>query len=113
MGNITPITLWGPVQLTASAAVLGSAVAANTIQIVKQAVFTNTDTANRTITVYVVRSGGSAGATDILIDAQVLSPGQAYPAPELANLVLNAGDAVYALADVASKVNAVASGFQQ
>lgn len=111
--SIQPAVLWGPVQLGASAGVLGAIVPANTKWLVKRAVFTNMDVANRTITVYVSRVGAGTSNADCIINGQVLTPGQAYVAPELAQLVLNPGDALYALADSANKVNTTGSGFQQ
>jgi hypothetical protein len=111
--TVSPATIWGPLQLTGSAAILGSAVPANGFQIIKRAVFTNLDNVPVAITVYVVRSGGTAGPTNELISAYPLSAGQAYPSPELANMVLNPGDAIYALASIAGQVTTVASGFAQ
>lgn len=111
--SITPATIWGPVQLGASAAILGGAVPVSGLQIIKRAVFTNTDNIAVSITVYVVRSGGSATTADEIIAALPISAGQTYVSPELSFMVLNPGDAIYALASVASVVNTVASGFAQ
>lgn len=111
--SIQPAVLWGPVQLALTATILGAAVASSTKQIIKRAVFTNMDVSNRTITVYVSRNGGGTTNADCLINGQILTPGQAYVSPELAQMVLGPGDAIYALSDAANKVNAVASGFQQ
>lgn len=111
--TISPATIWGPTVLTGSAARLGSVVPANGLQIIKRAVFTNTDNVVVAITVYVVRSGSSAITGDIIIDAYPLSAGQAYVSPELSGMVLNPGDSIWALASIAAQVNTVASGFAQ
>lgn len=109
---ITPDALWGPGSLTAAAAAIYTSPAATTT-VVKRAVFLNTDTTTRTITVHVVRSGGSATTGNKVINAFALYPNQAYVAVELTNLVLEAGDAIYALASSASVVNSIGSGFSQ
>lgn len=111
--SLTPATIFGPSQLAASAAILGALVPANGLQIIKRAVFTNTNNAPVSITVYVVRSGQTAVTADEVISGQVLSAGQTYPSPELSFMVLNPGDSIWALASVAGVVNAVASGFAQ
>ena len=110
---IAPDALWGISVLTASAAAIYTA-PANTTTIIKRAVFLNTDTVARTITIHVIRSGGGAAATaNKIINAYPLSPNQAYVPPELANLVLETGDAIHALASTASVVNTLGSGFTQ
>lgn len=86
---------------------------ANTKAILTSATFTNTDTANRTLTVYIVRSGGSAGPANVLIDALSLAPNQAYVSPEIWGETLLAGDALWWLADVAAKITcAGVNGFE-
>lgn len=81
--------------------------------LVKRAVFTAyaTNVANVTITVYRVPSGGTAAQTNAVIDTFALTPGQAYVAQELANMVLNAGDTIQAKASGAAAVNLTISGF--
>lgn len=111
--SITPATIWGPIQLAASAAILGNVVSPSGLQVIKRAVFTNTDNIAVSITVYVVRSGGTATTATEIISGLVLSAGQDYPSPELNFMVLNPGDAIWASASVANVVNTTASGFQQ
>ena len=81
--------------------------------LVKRAVFTaySGNAGNVTITVYRVISGDSAVQGNVVIDTMTLTPGQAYTAPELANMVLNDGDTIQALCSSASAVNATISGF--
>lgn len=111
--TISPAVLWGPVQLQTSAQLLGALCPVNGNQVVKRAVFTNINSVNVTITVYVSRNGAGLTNANCVIDAFSLSPGQAYVSPELANLVLGSGDGVYALASIASMVNATGSGWKQ
>lgn len=108
MATITPRNL-GAGTLTASAAAYVTASGTSTV-IIKSAVFTNTDVAARTITVHRVASAGSAAATNIVINAFTLSAGQAYVAAELANMVLNPGETLQALASTAAVVNIAVSG---
>jgi|ERR1700742_2706424 len=108
--TITAKQLWPETQLTTSAAVFYLS-SGNTI--LKQVVFTNTDTASRLITVYIVPNLGTANAANIIIDALSIAPGQSYIAVELSNLVLITGDSVQCKADSGAVVNSIASGFVQ
>jgi hypothetical protein len=108
--TIQPAVLLASTGLPASEAAIYT-VPANGISVIKRAVFTNIDTVTRTLTVYRVANGGSAGTSNTLISAYRISPGQAYVSPELGNMVLNAGDSIHAFADSANKVNATMSGF--
>jgi hypothetical protein len=109
MAQIAPANL-GAGTLTASAVAYVTA-AANTTVIIKAVTFTNTDVAARTITVHRVPSAGSATTGNRIISAYSLSAGQAYVAPECANLVLAPGETLQALASTAAVVNIAASGF--
>ena len=112
--SITPASLWGPIALTTSNQQLNSTIPAGGLQVIKRAVFTNITGGTVGFTVYVQRGGGgSPPTTDIVIYAQSLSSGQAYTAPELASLVLNPGDALWAQCSVNNSVVAIASGFVQ
>ena len=83
--------------------------------LIQRAVFTNVDTAARTITVHRVPAAGTPAAANEVIGAFVLNAvgqsGHTYTAPELAGMVLNPGDTLQAFADVAAKVNITVSGF--
>jgi len=61
--------------------------------------------------VYRVASGGAAGAANTIIKDKRLTPGQSYVAPEVANMVLNSGDSIQALASAATAVTAVLMGY--
>lgn len=108
MANITPAYLGGGT-LTTSAVAYATATGTATL-IIKKAVFTNIDTVARTITVYLVPSGGSAGAGNTFISALSLSAGQTFDATSLGNMVLTPGATLQALASAGSVVNCFISG---
>lgn len=108
--NVTPAVLSQSLQLTTSAVVYVTG-SLNGQTIIKRGVFTNVTAGAITITVYRVTNGGTAGATNILIDARSIAALGTDLAPELANMVLNAGDTVQCLASAGSSINFTASGF--
>jgi len=110
MAIAAPKVLFGPVQVGATDGTLYTS-AGNTFTTVTRCVFTNTDTATQTITVNVVRSGGSVATSNQVIAAMALASGQAYVSPELAGLILAAGDFISAKASTGAKINAVGSGY--
>src|ERR1700743_528480 len=99
--NVTPAVLQAGSQITTTPVIyiLGGA-ASQTI--IKRAVFTNTSATAVTITVYRVLSGGTFGPTNEIIAARSIPANGTDLAPELANMVLNGGDAIYALASAAT-----------
>lgn len=99
-------------QLTASSVLYGAACPANVTQIIKRAVFSNTDVAPRTITVNIVPTAGSATAANQIINARALQAGETYVSPELSGYELVPGDQIFALADVTLKVNMTVNGIQ-
>lgn len=107
------VTTWG----NATTQLTGSAVAQVTgapsqKTIITKARVANSDTATAfTFTVYRVPSGGSPGATNIIINARSVAPGGSDLAPELAGMTLNPGDTIQALASTTAKLNFTASGF--
>lgn len=71
----------------------------------------NTDASVRTISLYVVPSGGSASAaTASTLSFALLANGGGYNGANEYGLVLNPGDAIWGVADLAAKVNIMASG---
>lgn len=85
---------------------------ANTTAVFKRSVFTNTSSNAVTVTVNVVRSGGSSTTTNVLIPGKAVAPNDTYVASEMAGLTLAAGDSVHAQAGTASVINLMASGIQ-
>lgn len=77
---------------------------------IKQLTFTNTTATARTITVYLVPSGGSPSATNTIVSAMTIPPtgqGHVSLAHLFANQVLNPGDTVQALASAATAISAM------
>lgn len=84
-----------------------------TTSVVKKVTLTNTDaTAGYAVTIYIVPFGGAAGATNVLIPARTIGPGQVLDVTEMVNQVLAGGDFISAFANVAAKVNIRISGVQ-
>lgn len=106
---VVAVTFLGTGTLTAAAAAYVTA-PANTTYAIKKAVFTNTDTAARTITVHRVPSGGGATVGNMVISAYTLSAGQTYEASSLGNMVLGPGVTLQALASTTGVVNIFVSG---
>ena len=83
----------------------------------KKVTVTNTDTAAIPVTIYKVPSGGSADDTTLLVDAKNVPPntinGGVLELYEVENQTLNPGDALWAFAGTAAKVNLNISGIQQ
>ena len=99
-------------QLTNSAATQYTS-PANVVSIVKKLTLCNTSsTTGYMVTIYVVASGGSAGATNLLINARVIGPLQTLDVSEAVNQILNGGDFISAFADTAAEVNIRISGVQ-
>lgn len=102
--SLSPSVLYLGGQLTASLVTLYTS-PTNTKTLITKAIFTNTDTVARLLTVNLIRSGGSAGNSNILIDAQSIPAGGSYEAVELEGQILNAGDFVQAKADAVTAIN--------
>lgn len=88
----------------------------NAVTIIKRAVFTNTSGGVRTVTAHVVPSGQAASNATMLINGQGLAippgAGSSYVAPELAGVVLGAGDTLQCFADAAAGVTLNVNGIQ-
>lgn len=81
-----------------------------TTTIIDQFTATNTDSTARTITVYLVANGGSAGAANIITSILSIAGNATLPLPEIKNQILNTGDFISVQASIASKVIVRASG---
>ena len=97
-------------QLTAAAATYYTST--NTKTIITKGTMTNSDASVRTFTVYVIKSGGSAGVTNILISARAIAPGETQEIPELAGQVLENGDFIQMLASSANTLTPTLAGVQ-
>ena len=108
MTTITPTLLIAPVVLGAADASLYSPPTNTTAQI-SRAVFANTSASAVTITAGLT-SGGALGASNTMLPPRTLAPGESYPAPELAGLVIPFGSQIHAYASAASSVTLTVSG---
>ncbi len=71
---------------------------------------TNTTASAASLTVKLIASGGSAGASNTIVSAKVIQPGECYTFPEVVGHVLNAGDSISVLAGTATAITLRASG---
>jgi hypothetical protein len=98
-------------QLTAATATYYTS-PANTTTIIKKLTVTNTSASAATLTLYLVASGGSAGASKTVTSAKAIAAGATYEAFEAENHVLLPGDTLQALSGTASALTLKASGIQ-
>lgn len=86
----------------------------NETTILTKAVFTNTDTAARLLTLYIVRAGATPGSANTLTYQTSIAAKGSYEAFELEGQILAAGDTVQWKADAAGVVNCTGiSGFRR
>lgn len=90
-------------QLTASAATYYTS-PTNGRGIIKKLTFTNSTATARTITVYLVPSAGSAGATNIITDGVTVPAHSTYECFEAEGQTLLTGQTLQALSDSATAV---------
>lgn len=83
--------------LTASASTQGNTVNSLTRRIIKSASLTNTTASPVACSVYLIPSGGTAGAANTFIVLRAIASGETYNCPELIGKGLNAGGFVQAL----------------
>lgn len=82
----------------------------STKAVIDKATVTNTDTVNRTFSVNLVTSGGSAGNSNLVIDDLAVVPGETYNCPELVGQALEAGSFISTIASAASALTLRISG---
>lgn len=71
---------------------------------------TNTTGSNAILTVYLVPSGGSSGATNAIIYARTIVPGECYTCPEMVGKGLELGSYIATLASASAAITIHASG---
>jgi hypothetical protein len=84
--------------------------AVNCTAIIDKATVTNTSANNATFSVNLVTSGGSAGASNLIVDERAIAPGETYTCPELVGQVLASGSFISTLASAASALTIRFSG---
>ncbi len=108
---ITNKTLVEGSQLTTSAATYYTAPALTTT-VLKKVTVTNTTASTASLTLYLVPSGGTAGAANTVTSAKAILAGATYEAYEAENHVLSPGDFLSALAGTSSALTLKASGIE-
>jgi hypothetical protein len=84
--------------------------ATNAKAIIDKATVTNTDTVNRTFSVNLVTSGGSAGNANLVIDDRTVVPGETYLCQELVGQALESGGFISTVASAATALTLRVSG---
>lgn len=84
----------------------------NVTGMVQNMTLTNQSAAAVLVSVHVVTSGGSAGASNVIIDDRSIQAGETYLCAEMAGKVLAPGDFIAAVAGSASAVVINASGVE-
>lgn len=73
---------------------------------------TNTDTANQTISVNLIASGGGAGDSNLIVKTRTLAPNECYTFPELVGHSIMPGGMISTLASAANSITIFCSGRQ-
>ena len=84
--------------------------ATNAKAIIDKATVTNTDTVNRTFSVNLVTSGGSAGNANLVIDDRTVVSGETYLCQELVGQALESGGFISTVASAATALTLRVSG---
>jgi len=106
--TVTVKVLVPPLQMQNSQTTQYTATAAKAI--IDKATVTNTDTVNRTFSVNLVTSGGSAGNSTLVIDDRTVVPGETYLCPELVGQALESGGFISTIASAATALTLRVSG---
>lgn len=105
---VTPKVLVPPLQMQAVQTTQYTATAVKAI--IDKATVTNTDTVNRTFSVNLVQSGGSATNANLIIDDKTVVPGETYLCPELVGQTLDPGGFISTIASAATALTLRVSG---
>jgi hypothetical protein len=84
--------------------------ATNAKAIIDKFTATNTSAGNVTLSVNLVTSGGTAGVSNLVVDARSIAPDETYTFPELVGQVLDAGGFISTIASAATSLTIRASG---
>lgn len=105
---VTPKVLIPPKQAEAVQTAQYTATAVKAI--IDKFTVTNTSASNVTISVNLVTVSGTAGASNLVIDARTVAPDETYTCPELVGHVLEAGGFISTLASAATSLTIRCSG---
>jgi hypothetical protein len=78
--------------------------------LIDKATVTNTDTVNRSFSVNLIQSGGSATNANLIIDDRTVVPGETYNCPELIGHELDPGAFISTIASAATSLTLRISG---
>lgn len=84
--------------------------ASNCKTIIDKFTATNTTAGNVTISVNLITSGGSASASNLIVDTRAIAPDETYTFPELVGQSLEAGGVISTIASAATSITIRASG---
>lgn len=84
--------------------------ASNVKAIIDKFTVTNTSASNVTFSCNLVTSGGSAGASNLIIDTRTIVPDETYTCPELVGQALDVGGFISTIAGAATSLTIRASG---
>lgn len=84
--------------------------ATNARAIIDKFTATNTSSSNVTLSVNLVTSGGSASASNLIMDARTIAPDETYTCPELVGHSLEPGGFISTIASAATAITIRASG---
>lgn len=82
----------------------------NAISLITAASATNVSGADATLTVHLVRNSETASASNVVIDAREIAPGECYICPEVTGHILADGDFIAIVASAASAIVVRMSG---
>ena len=84
--------------------------AVNCKAIIDKFTITNTSASNVTMSVNLVTSGGSPGASNLIMDTRAIAPDETYTCPELVGQALESGSFISTIASAATSLTIRASG---
>lgn len=84
--------------------------ATNCKTIIDKFTATNTTAGNVVFSCNLVASGGTAGASNLVLSARSIAPGETYSCPELVGQTLEPGDFISTLAGAATSLTISVSG---
>lgn len=106
--SVTAKSLFTPLQAAAANTTQYTANGVRTI--IDKFTGTNTTGSAATLTVFLVQSGGAAGAANTIVAARSLAAAECYTFPEIVGHVLNSGDFLVTASGTASAITIRASG---
>ncbi|TNE61202.1 MAG: hypothetical protein EP341_00865 [Sphingomonadales bacterium] len=86
--------------------------ATNLTAVIQQFTITNVSAAAATLTIHLVPNGGTAGASNTILDARSIAVGETYTCPEVIGHVLNNGGFIATISSAASALVIKASGLE-